>query len=353
MSRTCIGLVWVGLVLAPWASAEAAPTADAATPRAVSLQFTTQPGCPSEAEFVGEVLARVRIPLQFGVSEPAIRVVVKLEQTTEGARGELELQHDTAAPTQREFIASSCTEVGSALALVAALTLDPNARTEPLPMRAPSDPEPANVAPEPPPAPTPRPTPPPASKPPPQAAPNVRHHYLGWIGAVAGFGWGEAPKVLGLFGLSLGVRRLGSSPLSPSLQLTPLWGKTGVSGPASPTGEFSWAIGRLEACPASFRLASLSRLDPCAAAELGQLSARSVDSAVAVPGAAERWWAAAGATLSLHVDLGDRFFVRLGGVALFPVTRDEFVFDEPVRRVHRARAISLGGQLGIGFQLGQ
>lgn len=349
-------LVWSWLALAAHAFAQAAPAEPPLTPQAVELQFATQPGCPSEAEFVDEVLARVRLPVKFGGSEPSIHIIVKLEQATDGARGELELRREAAAATQRDFSASSCAEVGSALALVAALTLDPNARTEALPARAASVPVTAAQAPTPAPTTSPVQPQPPSPVPPlptPRPEPALRSRYSAWIGPVAAIGWGDAPKVLGLFGLGLGVRRISASPLSPSVQLTPLWGKTGTTGPASTTGEFSWAMGRLELCPASFRLTPASRLDPCAAAELGQLTAHGLDAAVAVPDTVQRWWLAVGATLSLHLDLSDWFFIRFGAATLFPLTRDEFVFDLPVRRVHRASAVSLGGQLGLGFQLGQ
>jgi hypothetical protein len=308
-------------------------------------------GCPSEAQFVEQIAARVSIPVMFGGTTGTVRMLVTLAPAGEQVLGKLEVERSSAEPTRREFTASSCEEVGSALALVAALALDPNARTEPLPVRAAVSqasplPEPEKLV-----------TPPavvPASAPPPSALPPspLPPHYLAWIGPVAGVVAGDAPKVIGLFGLALGVRRVTSRPFSPSLQLTPLWGKTGVTGPKTTAGEFAWAMGRLEGCPVSARLSDYARLDPCAALEVGRLTARGADGQVAVPVPVERWWLAPGASVSLHLGFSG-WFVRLSGMALFPATRDEFVFLEPDRRVHQASPVIAGGSLGLGFQLGE
>jgi hypothetical protein len=174
--------------------------------------------------------------------------------------------------------------------------------------------------------------------------------YLAWIGPVAGVVAGQAPQALGLFGLALGGRAVTGTALSPSLQLTPLWGKTGVTGPLASGGEFAWAVGRLEGCPVSLVLSASARLDPCLALEVGRLTARGAD--VDVPVSAERWWVAPGTTLSLH--LGFRgWFVRAGGMALFPATRDEFVFRQPNRTVHQADPGIFGVNVSFGIQLGE
>jgi hypothetical protein len=307
-------------------------------------------GCLSKAQFVEQIAARVSIPVMFGGTTGTVRMLVTLAPAGEQVLGKLEVERAAAEPTRREFTASSCEEVGSALALVAALALDPNARTEPLPVRAAATEATAPAAePEKPIAP-PQVAPPPTVVPPPAAPPPP--HYLAWIGPVAGIVAGDAPKVVGLFGLALGVRRVSPRLFSPSLQLTPLWGKTGSTGPKTSAGEFAWAMGRLEGCPVSAVLSEYARLDPCAALEVGRLTARGADAQVAVPVPVERWWLAPGATVSLHLGFSG-WFVRLSGMALFPVTRDEFVFLEPDRRVHQASPVVAGGSLGLGFQLGE
>jgi hypothetical protein len=282
-------------------------------------------------------------------------MVVTIERSAEHVTGKLEVVQDGTEATRREFTANTCEEVSSALALVAALALDPNARTEPLVLGAPATSQrdfPVAAAP---PAPADD-TPPPAASPgastpsSPAAHPRDPSHYLGWVGPTATAAGGYAPVPLVSLGLALGARRLLPG-LSPGLQLTALWGKTGTTGPSASSGTFAWALGRLEACPLQLRLGARVALEPCVALEAGRLSARGADTLIDEPVTAERWWLAPGATLSGHVSLGN-FFIRFGILGLVPATRDEFVFHNPDRTVHQASPVVYGASLGLGFQFG-
>ncbi len=350
-----------GLLLGP-AKAAAQPAAPAAysAPPQVQLKYGAGAGCPSQTAFVNEIGARIRRPIEWVATNPNILIVVTLGQADDHATGKLEVTQRAMEPTRREFIANTCAEVGSALALVTALTLDPNARTEALAAEptgsdasaaAADPPTPATVLP--PPASAPPPTAPspstPVLKPPPEPAPPPTRDFEGWVGPAVGASLGYAPTPLVTVGLSLGARLRVSRALSPSLQLTPAWGKTGSTGPAAAGGSFAWTMARLEACPTQFRLAGLA-LAACAAAELGRLSARGSASQV-VPVTAERWWFAAGVAASLHFAVG-HWYTRLGAQALFPATRDEFVFRDPDQHVHEASALVYGTSLGFGFQFG-
>lgn len=350
------------LLLVPTAvAAQAAAPAPYSAPQQVQLQYAAPAGCPSQASFVNEVGARIRRPIEWVGANPSTLIVVTLGQAEEHATGKLEVTRSGAEPTRREFIASTCAEVGAALALVTALTLDPNARTEPLP--APSEaaappaetPAPVTVLPDPP-APAPPPAaPPPTASPPPAPAPAAPAppppgNVVGWVGPAIGVSGGYAPEALITLGLTVGARLRVSPDFSPSLQLTPLWGKTGSTGPSAVGATFAWAMARLEACPTQFQLAAPLALVPCGAAEVGQLSARGSAEQV-VPVAAERWWFAAGVSASLHFASGP-WFARLGVQALFPATRDEFVFENPHQSVHRAGLLVYGANLGLGFQFG-
>jgi hypothetical protein len=338
--------------------AEPAAESPAGTaPPQVSLHYLGDSGCPDETEFVSEVTARVRRTVQWSKTGATAQMVVIIRQAGDHASGSLEIVQRATEPTRREFTSASCAEVGSALALVAALALDPNARTEQLPASTLG----SALSMEPPPAPPPPPSlqsapaPPPALSPavqPPSALPvppPPRDPYVVWLGPTAMAAVGYASEPLVAFGLSLGVRSVRPG-FSPGLQLTPLWGKTGTTGPHATKGTFAWAIGRLEGCPLQLSLAPPLRFEPCVAAELGALSARGASDDV-VPVSVDRWWLAAGATLSLHLSLGS-WFARLGGSAMLPLTRDEFVFHDPDRTIHRASPVVAGGSLGLGFQFG-
>lgn len=348
------------LTLASPAPAQPVSAESAQVPEQVELDYLSDPGCLSKAQFVAEVTARIRRPVTWVVTNGAVHIELSLSQAEGGATGKLEVSRGAAEPTRREFTAESCAEVGSALALVVALALDPNARTEPLapsPAEAPAPPSaaepppvtaPAAVAP-PPPAPA-RPSRPPAS-PRAAAAPPAPVQYAAWLGPVVGVSSGYAPEPLVTVGLSLGARLTTGSWFSPALQLTPSWGKTGSTGPAAELGSFAWTVARLEACPVEVRLTKALGFSPCLAGELGRLLARGTAAGVEST-RAERWWAAPGVTAALHLELGS-WFVRLSGEAVFPAIRDEFVFRSPERSVHRPDAAAWGGRLAFGFQLGR
>jgi hypothetical protein len=339
------------------APARAQPAADTSgnTPQRVALHYRDPAGCPGQALFMDAVNARVRRPIEWSETATVIEMVVTIERGAEHVTGALEVARGGAEPTRREFAASTCEEVSSALALVAALALDPNARTEPLPPApalsqrdfpaAPAPTAPAETAvgsavasPA---------APVPAAPP---ARPREPGHYLAWLGPNVGVAGGYAPEPLIGLGLALGARRV-TSGISPGLQLTALWGKTGTTGPSAADGSFAWALGRLEACPLQLRLGARLAFEPCAAVEAGRLSARGADTQVDEPVTAERGWFAAGATLSLHVSLR-HFFFRFATLGLVPATRDEFVFSDPDRTVHQASPFVYGASLGLGFQFG-
>jgi hypothetical protein len=127
-----LALVLVTLPVRALAQPTAVPSTGTAVPQ-VTLHYLGDPGCPNETEFVDEVTARVRRTVQWSKAGAAVQMVVIIRQAGDHASGTLEVVQRSTEPTRREFTAGSCAEVGSALALVAALTLDPNARTEQLP----------------------------------------------------------------------------------------------------------------------------------------------------------------------------------------------------------------------------
>ena len=354
------------LVVAAWALAANAAraaepeTASLGTPERVELRYLAEAGCPTQAAFVNEVAARIRRPVEWVLASASTQMIITLTRRDDHTSGKLEVVRPGVDPTRREFVASTCAEVGSALALVAALTLDPTARTEALPPAAatPQATEPPAVA-----TPEPVPEPPVSRPPPPVALPPERPRgdgspsrsstgYVAWLGPTVGAASGYAPQPLVTLGVTLGVSAAVRRGFSPSFQLTPLWGKTGSTGPSATEGDFSWAMARLEACPTRFLLVTSLALEPCLAAEVGRLSARGAEEQIAEPTTVQRSWAAAGATLSLHFSQG-RWFSRLGAHALVPATRDEFVFRNPDRSVHQASAIVLGGNLSLGIELGR
>ena len=148
----------------------------------------------------------------------------------------------------------------------------------------------------------------------------------------------------------LGVRSTRSDWFAPLLQLTPLWARTGTTGPESSSATFAWTLVRLDACPAHLKLSSLFALVPCVSGEAGRVSAQGRSGSVDVPDEAVRPWAALGPSLALRFN-PKPWFGTLAGSALAPFTRDEFVFLEPRQPIHEVPAVVYGGLLGVGVEL--
>ena len=101
--------VWllVGVSATP-ARAQSAPPS---LPEQVELRFRGGPGCPTQANFVHEVAARVRRPVEWVSANAATQITVTVAQTAQHATGTLEVVARAAEPTRREVVASTSAEI--------------------------------------------------------------------------------------------------------------------------------------------------------------------------------------------------------------------------------------------------
>jgi hypothetical protein len=268
--------------------------AQAVLPEPISIAVEPGSDCATEAGFYELVRRRTALVRPAQPGEAARRFVIKV---TPGPTtvGELRAENPDHSQATREVAGQSCGEVVDALALVAALAVDPHADT------APSLPPPT----VPPPPVTP---PPPTFSPPPlgEHAPRPSTWRQG-VGAesvlliglanvppMVGFGvrfWSgrEQPDSLGLM-MTLGVFRTvaaeGSTDMFPLNKV-----------------EYALTAASAAVCPWGWRPAAPVRLFPCASAELGVLEARGIPSDVS------RTDNAIFATVGLEL----RFMTRIAG----------------------------------------
>ena len=236
----------------------------ASEPERVQIVHGADSSCPSSEAFAKEVHARVRRPIQWVSDQPSVLVTVRIEAIAHGALGHLQVDARGSEPTYRDFEAETCAEVSAALALVVALTLDPSARTEAVLAEGPP------VEPGPPPAPTVAALP--ARDHAPQArAAGERRELRFFFGPAATAGSGYDPSGLVALGAVLGARWDRRSWFAPTVQLVPLWGETGTTGPESVAASFTWLLLRLDACPTRLALAAQLSLAPCVTGEAGRV----------------------------------------------------------------------------------
>ena len=113
----------------------------------LGVDYTAPDGCPPASSFFSEITARTPRARAARSGERARVLHVKVTRRGEAHVGTLAVEDTTGTGSAREVSGGTCAEVVGALALVAALAVDPH----------------ASVAPRPPPTPTPTPTPTPAT----------------------------------------------------------------------------------------------------------------------------------------------------------------------------------------------
>ncbi len=104
-----------------------------AAERSFTVEYTATKGCPTREVFVDEIRRRTAIARVAGPGEqPEVSMRVRIDRRGRRSKGRLDITIGTTA-SQRDLEDASCAEVTSALALIAALAIDPLAETSHLP----------------------------------------------------------------------------------------------------------------------------------------------------------------------------------------------------------------------------
>lgn len=108
------------------------------------MDYRAAEGCPDRGAFIHEIQRRSRIAVPVGKAEqPDVVLLVRLERDQKpGARGRLTITQGTKS-SERVLSGKTCAEVATAMALVAALAVDPLAELSPAPEPLPLPPDPA------------------------------------------------------------------------------------------------------------------------------------------------------------------------------------------------------------------
>jgi hypothetical protein len=97
----------------------------------IRITFKAPEGCPSESVFAGEIQARTARARLAAQDEKARTFHVVIEKKKKQRHGTLRIEDTSGGTDVREISAEKCSEVVSALALIAALAIDPQASTAP------------------------------------------------------------------------------------------------------------------------------------------------------------------------------------------------------------------------------
>ena len=297
----------------------------AATARAesVTLQWDAPPACPPRTRFEAEV--RARTPnATFSTGAPTPRTFrVTIAGSGDKFVGNLEIADGSHPSEPRSFDGETCGEVVSALALLTALAIDPNASSAPISQLAP-------VAAS---------SPPPVLKAPPRAPEPVRAARIvpqstPWQGAVWADmlveGW-VSPGVAPGAELAAEVWQKRREVLTPGFRLA-----FGALRTTSDSARWRWYMARFELCPLRVGLGWKLASQTCAGVEAGAVHAEGLD--ILTPRSSTNGWFAGVVGTGLVFET-HRFVagVRVGGVV--PATRYRFYVENPWHELHRVPAL--------------
>ncbi len=322
----------VAMLLARVAHGQEAGPKDADGTR-FHLFYQAPAGCPDRGAFAGAIHDRTSRPRLVDDDATAITLRVVIEARPEGASGRLVLRDPDGTEETRSVASRTCGEVSDALALVAAVMLDPDARTNNEPPRKPEQkpPEPA-----PPPASSQAPPPKPAGPRPTPALPRVEPKAR-WIfaaglelGIASGIGPAIAPKG-GAFG---DVERRWPTGLTSSLRVS-LDAAATSSALRSGSQTYEWLGATVRLCPAHFELPAHLRVAPCAG--LQTAGHRGTTRDVRSPTARTELWLAPVASGTVDWAVTPAVSLEVQGGILLPLRRSRYflapastIFEVPV-----------------------
>jgi hypothetical protein len=320
----------------------------------ITIDYEGRPGCPDAEAFTREVLARAPRARVAASAERARSLVARVRPGgAHGLDGVLAIRDGGGAPSERTVHAPSCDELVTALAIIAAVVIDPmTARTGAADAGAPVSSEAAapstTSADAAPPLPEPTASPDATALPPPSrnsGAPQEDEWTLSF-GAGVGLVGGAAPSVLLSVPVFVEVSRQLGGIIEPSARLR--FERTAIASTDGRTGggaRFVRTGGAADLCPIALRARSL-RAQPCARAELAAMYATGRD---VVPARSEvRPWFALGPVLRVRLDIVGPLFAELEGALLVAAVRDRF-YVEPTTLVYRPPAVGATTAFAVGL----
>jgi hypothetical protein len=296
-------------------------------PLVVELDYRVPSGCPDAAEFEAQVLGRTA-RVRFADLPPSDHLwTVTIVETTAGTSGSLRVGGAEQSELERKVVAATCEQVVMALALVAALSVDPEARisdSEPQ-AQVPAPRKPVRPAPEKPEA------------PPPQTRLLAGLTLTARGGVSPELAWAPRPHA--------GIAFRSRSGATWGLRLSAMRAHEHAATNAG-EADLDWNIARLELFPLRLELGSL-RLDPALFFEAGELRARGagvtpvaeVHRPVLIVGALGRLSLLAFGVLAFELEAGP----------LVPLVRDRFYVQEN-STVFRAPALTGFAAAGLSIE---
>jgi len=318
-----------GVALALCCKAHVARAEEPKRPRQAEpfrLVWSSSADCGNAANFLAELQERTTRLRQADKGEHAITLIVETFRVAGGVRGELTMRRPDGDVTTREVPGLDCREVESAIALIAALMVDPLAGA---PERAVVHGPPTAVAPT---SESDRSMP--AS---PAWSWRAEQRLTARTAVAPRLTWGQA------WGLML-TRE--ASWAHPSVALFGHLAHATTSKPAG-SAELEFAAAELVLCPVGLRPDASWDLRACGAFQLGRL--RGIGFQTADPATKAIVWSSASLELQGRYQLLGPLWLGWQGAVSAPFSRENFYLD-PSQVLHRVPAWGLSFGVGLGLR---
>jgi hypothetical protein len=307
-----------------------------AEPEPIRLSYTAAEGCPLRDAFLGRLRARTTRFREASEGEAARVFTVALASSGEGSKGRLMVSARDGSSATREVKATTCDQAAAALALVVAVAIDPQALIEIPPAKS-----------------EPIPTPPPPVAPPESSRPaettGDRLHRATRV--ALGLRWDEMSGITPLLRpvlrpfLEIVDDRPGV--FVPALRISFAWTRNAHVALSSGAADFSWYVGRLEACPLRVGSAAAS-LTWCATFDGGAVRIAGQDAPAIT--ARTRPWVSTGVSARGSARLWRWLFAELELGAAAPWIKDRWVFaDGSLLQTPPPVSVWAGAGLGCRF----
>lgn len=315
----------IAVVIACLSSVGQAQTS-AARAQPFRLVWSSSAGCGDVRAFVSELESRTTRLRAAQQGEHAITLIVETFEATAGVRGQLTVRKPDGDLSVREVPGLNCQEVESAMALIAALMVDPLAESlegaRPIPASRPAagptaSARPVDVS---------------------EWSVRIEQRLAARTAIAPGLAWGQAVAVM-LTGETSRWR--------PSLALSGHWSRATTSKPRG-SAELDWVAGQLAACPVGLKPREPWDLRLCGAFQAGRL--RGTGFETTSPAAKSILWMAAGLELQGRYRVVGPLWLGFEGAFVFPFSRERFYLAPAETTLHRVPAWGWGFGLGTGLR---
>jgi hypothetical protein len=316
-----------------------------AEPESVRIDYAAPADCPDAKTFVRSLRERTTRFREAAPDEQARRFLVRVGAVGASFSGRLEIRSPDGRTAVRNVDAAICDEVASALALIAALTIDPNALTGSSKgtgmSQAESLPGPAadsHRQGEPPRAEA-------VAMSPPSGAPEASQPWR-WSAGLQGHMTFHGAPAMG-YGSDIFVEAEApvASRLGPAGRMGIFLNQTDVELPTGLAARFQWVLMEVEGCPVRLGGTRLA-IDPCLAFHVGVI--RGEGRRISQPKQTVSLWSDAGPVLRLRLAVTARLLVEAQGGITLPLHRPTFDILEMGSSTTAYSVPRLGGSAGIG-----